>query len=110
MLVGNANSSLTLKESPEAESGLRRQHLSELAGVWNVKTQTWKQLLWNDKHVLYFFSSRNLNFYFGLRYEKKFGKKRMNCRMAGKAEVLWCYWLWEFKISEKPPETVEFTF
>ena len=76
MLVGNANSSLTLKESPEAESGLRRQHLSELAGVWNVKTQTWKQLLWNDKHVLYFFSSRNLNFYFGLRYEKKFGKQK----------------------------------
>lgn len=32
MLIGNANSSLTLKESRQA-SDLRRQQLSELAGV-----------------------------------------------------------------------------
>lgn len=77
MLIGNANSSLTLKES------------LKLRVVW--EGSTW--VSWLESEMLelkpenscyettdmcFTFFSRNHNFYFGLRYEKKFGKQRKN--------------------------------
>ena len=94
MLIGNANSSLTLKES------------LKLRVVW--EGSTW--VSWLESEMLelkpenscyettdmcfYFFFLETITFILVSDMKRNLeNRERMNCRMAGKAEVLWCYWL-----------------
>lgn len=77
--------------------------------IWlEPKTQTWKQLLWNDKHVLHFVLETFLLLYFGLSTK---GNELCDGRKSLGSRILPVCLTQEFKASGRAsPKTVQSTF